>query len=145
MKKLLVLTMVLVSFVSYGQISISQSKTIGVIKNGGSEDIKLSTSGKNVTLNYSGIDANNKWENSVIRFTGDENDLNTLYSAFISVFEPDNKDNKNYSLELTLGNDVVKIENKKMFGAPYLVFGNGKTHTRQLTKGQIQTLFGKEN
>ena len=145
MKKLLVFSMLLVSFVSYGQISISQSKTIGVIKNGGSEDIKLSTSGKNITLNYSGIDANNKWENSVIRFTGDENDLNTLYSAFISVFEPDNKDNKNYSLELTLGNDVVKIENKKMFGSPYVVFGNGKTHTRQLTKGQIETLFGKEN
>lgn len=145
MKKLLVFSMVLVSFVSYGQISISQSKTIGLIKNGGSEDIKLSTSGKNITLNYSGIDANNKWENSVIRFTGDENDLNTLYNAFISVFEPDNKDNKNYSLELTLGNDVVKIENKKMFGTPYLVFGNGKTHTRQLTKGQIETLFGKEN
>ena len=32
-----------------------------------------------------------------------------------------------------------------MFGTPYLVFGNGKTHTRQLTKGQIETLFGKEN
>ena len=143
MKKLLVLSMVLMSFVSYGQISISQSKTIGLIKNGSSEDIKLSTSGKNITLNYSGIDTNNKWENSVIRFTGDENDLNTLYSAFISVFEPENKDNKNYSLELTLGNDVVKIENKKIFSSPYLVFGNGKTHTRQLTKGQIETLFGK--
>ena len=135
--------MVLVSLSSYGQISISQSKTIGVIKNGSSEDIKLSMSGKNITLNYSGINADNRWENSVIRFNGDENDLNTLYGAFVSVFEPDNKDNKNYSLELTLGDDVVKIENKKMMGSPYLVFGNGKTHTRQLTKGQIDKLFGK--
>jgi len=143
MKKLLALSMVLVSLSSYGQISISQSKTIGVIKNGSSEDIKLSMSGKNITLNYSGINADNRWENSVIRFNGDENDLNTLYGAFVSVFEPDNKDNKNYSLELTLGDDVVKIENKKMMGSPYLVFGNGKTHTRQLTKGQIDKLFGK--
>ncbi len=135
---------VLLSIVSYGQISVSQSKTIGIIKNGADEDIVLSTAGKNITIVYLGIDADKNWNKDVIRFVGDENDLKTLYDAFMSVFNPENRDNKSYSLELTLGNDVVKIENKKMLGTPYLVFGNGKTHTRQLTKNQIETLFGKK-
>ena len=142
-KVLLVAILATLGFASYGQISISQSKVIGMIKNGASEDIKLSIAGKNITLNYLGLDAENRWQNDVIRFSGDENDLNALHGAFVSVFEPGNKDNKNYSLEITLGNDVVKIENKKMLGSAYLVFGNGKTHTRQLTKTQIDNLFGK--
>jgi hypothetical protein len=135
---------VLFGFISYSQISVSQSKTIGVIKNGSDEDIVLTMAGKNITLVYLGIDEDKNWNKEVIKFVGDENDLNTLYKAFMSVFDPENRDNKNYSLELTLGTDVVKIENKKLFGTPYLVFGNGKIHTRQLTKNQIETLFNKK-
>ncbi len=143
-KAILFLSLIITFHSSNAQISINQSKTIGVIKNGADEDAKLSMSGKNITLTIMGIDVNRQWNTQSIRFTGDENDLNSLYEAIITVFSPENKKNSDYSLEITLGTEIVKIENKKLMGSPYVVLGvPGRFSSRQLTKGQIDKLFGK--
>ena len=146
MKNLLLVfvTLLVTSYTTNAQISINQSKTIGVIKNGSDDDAKLTMSGKNITLNIMGTDINKQWNTHSIRFTGDENDLNSLYDAIISVFSPDNRKNGDYSLEITLGEEIVKIENKKLMGSPYVVIGvPGRFNSRPLTKGQIDKLFGK--
>lgn len=91
-----------------------------------------------------GVDVNKQWSSQSIRFTGTESDLTSLYDAISTVFAPENKKNGDYSLELTLGTDIVKIENKKMLGNPYVVIGiPGRFNSRQLTKAQINQLFGK--
>jgi hypothetical protein len=145
MKKfLLIIALIITSETINAQISINQSKTIGVIKNGSDDDAKLTMSGNNITLTIMGIDVNKQWSTQSIRFTGTENDLNSLYEAIISVFSPENKKNGDYSLEITLGSDLVRIENKKLMGSPYVVIGvPGRFNSRQLTKGQIDKLFGK--
>ena len=142
MKKILVFVITLiVSLQSFAQISVSTRKTIGVIKNGSAEDVVLSTSDKVITLNYMGTTVQNKWNQDYVRFNGGENELNTLYDAFIFVI--DNED-KNYSLDLTLGeNNVLTLKKTKIMGISYVSISNGMTTTRALNKTQINTLFGK--
>ena len=138
------IALIIVTQTINAQISINQSKTIGYIKNGSEDDAKLSISGNNITLTIMGVDINKQWSSQSIRFTGTENDLTSLYDAISTVFAPENKKNGDYSLEITLGADIVKIENKKMLGNPYVVIGiPGRFSSRQLTKGQINQLFGK--
>jgi hypothetical protein len=145
MKKiLLIITLIILTQSINAQISINQSKTIGVIKNGADDDAKLTISGNNITLTIMGIDVNKQWNTQSIRFIGTGDDLNSLYEAITSVFAPENKKNGDYSLEITLGSDLVRIENKKLMGSPYVVIGvPGRFNSRQLTKGQIDKLFGK--
>jgi len=141
---LLIIALILAVQTIEAQISINQVKTIGYIKNGASEDAKLTISGNNITLMIMGVDLNKQWNSESIRFTGTENDLNSLYDAISSVFKTENKKNADYSLEITLGTDIIKIENKKLMGSPYVVIGvPGRFTSRQLTKGQIDQLFGK--
>ena len=105
MKKLLMVAIILIaSLPSFGQISVSTQKTIGVIKNGSLEDVTLSTSDKTITIKYMGTTTQNKWNQDFVRFNGGENELNTLYDALISVID---SDNKTYSLDLTLGENNV--------------------------------------
>ena len=145
MKKIIItIALIIVTQTINAQISISQTKTIGYIKNGSEEDARLAISGNNITLTIMGVDINKQWSSQSIRFTGTESDLTSLYDAISTVFAPENKKNGDYSLELTLGTDIVKIENKKMLGNPYVVIGiPGRFNSRQLTKGQINQLFGK--
>ena len=145
MKKIIItIALIIVTQTINAQISISQTKTIGYIKNGSEEDAKLTISGNNITLTIMGVDINKQWSSQSIRFTGTESDLTSLYDAISTVFAPENKKNGDYSLELTLGTDIVKIENKKMLGNPYVVIGiPGRFNSRQLTKAQINQLFGK--
>ena len=145
MKRIIItIALIIVTQTINAQISISQTKTIGYIKNGSEDDARLAISGNNITLTIMGVDINKQWSSQSIRFTGTENDLNSLYDAICTVFAPENKKNGDYSLELTLGTEIVKIENKKMLGNPYVVIGiPGRFNSRQLTKGQINQLFGK--
>lgn len=145
MKKIIItIALIIVTQTINAQISISQTKTIGYIKNGSEDDAKLTISGNNITLTIMGVDINKQWSSQSIRFTGTESDLTSLYDAISTVFAPENKKNGDYSLELTLGTDIVKIENKKMLGNPYVVIGiPGRFNSRQLTKAQINQLFGK--
>lgn len=142
MKKLLMVAIILIaSLPSFGQISVSTQKTIGVIKNGSLEDVTLSTSDKTITIKYMGTTTQNKWNQDFVRFNGGENELNTLYDALISVID---SDNKTYSLDLTLGeNNVLFFKKTKVMGFSYVSISNGKTTTRGLNKSQINKLFDR--
>lgn len=142
MKQLFAVTIsLIVSIVSYGQISVSQQKTIGVVKNGMAEDVVLYTNGKVITIKYMGVTSDNRWNVNVIKFDGGDNELNILYDSFISVF--DNPD-KNHSVDLTLGdNNFLTLSKSKVVGISYVTISNGNTTTRPLNKIQINKLFGK--
>ncbi len=142
MKKILVVAIALIaSLPSFAQISVSTQKTIGTIKNGSAEDVVLSTSDKTITLKYMGTTVQNKWSQDYVRFNGGENELSTLFDAFITVID---SEEKNYTLDLTLGeNNVMSLKKTKIMGISYLSISNGITTTRPLNKSQINKLFGK--
>jgi hypothetical protein len=88
-----------------------------------------------------GTTVQNKWNQDFVRFNGGETELNTLYDAFISVID---NDDKNFSLDLTLGeNNILTLKKTKVMGASYVTISNGITTTRPLNKSQINKLFGK--
>lgn len=142
MKKILVVAIALIATVScFGQISISSQKMVGVVRNGSQEDASITASDKTITIKYMGTTVDNKWSSDVIRFNGTESDLNTLYDAFISVLD---NDDKKYSIDITLGeNSTISVKKTKVMGVSYVSFGNGLTNTRPLNKNQINKLFGK--
>jgi hypothetical protein len=142
MKKILTFAIILIaSLPSFSQISVSTQKTIGVIKNGSAEDVVLSISDKTITIKYMGTTVQNKWNQDFVRFIGGENELNTLYGALISVID---SDDKNYSLDLTFGeNSILNLKKTKIMGISYVSISNGITTTRGLNKAQINKLFDK--
>jgi hypothetical protein len=142
MKKILTFAIILIaSLPSFSQISVSTQKTIGVIKNGSAEDVVLSISDKTITIKYMGTTVQNKWNQDFVRFIGGENELNTLYGALISVID---SDDKNYSLDLTIGeNSILNLKKTKIMGISYVSISNGITTTRGLNKAQINKLFDK--
>lgn len=142
MKKILTLTLALVTTLSsFAQISISQQKTIGIVRNGSSEDVSLSKSDQSITLKYMGITPEKKWDTDFIKFQATETELDQLYVALIQLLE---STEKNSSLDITLGdNNILFVEKTKVMGVSYISFGNGKTKTRPLNKNQISKLFGK--
>ena len=142
MKKILTFAIILIaSLPSFSQISVSTQKTIGVIKNGSAEDVVLFISDKTITIKYMGTTVQNKWNQDFVRFNGGENELNTLYGALISVID---SDDKNYSLDLTFGeNSVLNLKKTKIMGISYVSISNGMTTTRGLNKAQINKLFDR--
>ena len=142
MKQILVVAIALIaSLNSFAQISISQQKTIGVIRNGSSEDASLSKSDQQVTLKYMGTTPERKWDTDFIKFQASESELEQLYLALIQLIE---STEKNSSLDITLGeNNILFVEKTKVMGISYISFGNGRTKTRPLNKNQISKLFGK--
>ena len=137
----MVFLLALVASVSFGQISISQQKTIGVIRNGGSEDVSISKSEQSITIKYMGIDEERKWNSDFVKFQGGEKEIDQLYNAFLQVLE---SEEKNSSVDITLGEGTTLfIEKTKVMGISYITLGNGKTKTRPLNKNQITKLFGR--
>lgn len=79
-----------------------------------------------------------------ISFEGGFEDLDVLYDAIMSVFQPENRRNKEYSVLLPVGNDEVRISVNTMMGftgaliqADDGYFGLSEKMTRRL--------FGKQN
>ena len=142
MKKILVVAIALIaSSSSFAQISISQQKTIGVIRNGASEDASLSKSDQLVTLKYMGTTPERKWDTDFVKFKATDTELDQLYVALIQLLE---STEKNSSLDITLGeNNILFVEKTKVMGISYVSLGNGRTKTRPLNKNQISKLFGK--
>jgi hypothetical protein len=88
-------------------------------------------------LKYKHIDAIES-----VRFSGINNTLNELYNIFKSVFTEENKKNKNYLVNFTLGKDVVAISNYKSMGVTSAMFLIKDAYFT-LTEKQIDKLFGK--
>ena len=151
MKKLLVFSMLLVSFVSYGQIavlSIPKSNEVGKIKSGmyTHAEITYTTEGKDTTYTFRYMDAQYKTltEYKSVYFQSDNNTLESFYQICKSVFSDENKKNKYYSVDFKMGNDFMLVKNSRMFGIWYVTIGViNKGFTIQLLESQIDKLFGK--
>jgi len=120
------------------KLQISTTHEIGKIANGSACDAILSYSinkDTTYTLTYMGVDDNSKsnWASESVKFKGDTNTINSLYDAMKSVFKDENKSNKNYSLEFTLGDSQFIIKSKKSFGIVGLTMGiSGKSFIKIL-------------
>ena len=152
MKKLLAVTLVLLSFLSYGQITVLNTPKlleVGKVKSGiyTSGEIYYTVEGKDTTYTFRYMNAQYKMitDYKSVYFQSDNNALNEFYKICKSVFSEENKKNKNYFVEFKLGNDFVFVKNSRMFGINYITIGVlDKGYTIQLLESQIDKLFGKE-
>lgn len=77
-----------------------------------------------------------------VRFSGIGNAVEDLYKVFKSVFSEENKNNKEYVAQFSLGKDAVVISHTKGMGiisAMFLV----RDAWFSLTEKQVDKLFGK--
>jgi hypothetical protein len=76
-----------------------------------------------------------------IKFSGDGNTLETLYSMIKDVFKSD--DIKNYKKEVMLGNSLLIIKGYRYFGVNGVTFITERGWINPLNEKQIDNLFGK--
>lgn len=149
MKKILVLTMVLTSFVSYGQIQeikIPKLTVVGALAPMGSLICSITyTTEQNGEKVYTWKYRNGRYTTidsyEIIKFSGDGNTLETLYNIIKDVFKSD--DIKNYRKEIMLGNDILIIKGYRYFGVNQVTFSTEKGLINPLMEKQIDNLFGK--
>jgi hypothetical protein len=152
MKKLLVLLISFVSFASYGQISvinIPKSNEVGKVKSGmyTHAEITYMVDDKDTTYTFTYLDAQYKMltEYKSVYFQSDGKSLESFYKICKSVFNEQNKKNKDYSVSFKLGNDFMFVRNSRMFGIGYVTIGViDKGYTIQLLESQIDKLFAKK-
>jgi hypothetical protein len=155
-KLLLVLTLVLGTLVSNGQLtklsSTSSKPTIvGQVAPMGVTISVLSYS-TNTSLgdtSYKLTFRNGKYihidDFKQIEFKGDTETINVLYNLFADAFK--SEDIKNYEQTITLGNSVVKIVGYKSMGVKGVQFycsaNNVVSYMNPINKNQLDNLFGK--
>jgi hypothetical protein len=149
MKKLLVITMVLTSFVSYGQIqeiNIPKSTIVGSIipMNVFITELTYTTQSNGEKV-YEWKYRNGKYTTldsyEIIKFSGDGNTLETLYGMIKNVFKSD--DIKNYNKEVMLGNSLLIIKGYRYMGINGVTFFTEKGWIPAMNEKQIDKLFGK--
>ena len=77
-----------------------------------------------------------------VDFSGIGNTVGDLYKAFKSVFAEENKKNKDYLVNFTLGKEPVAISNTKTMGVTSVMFLIKDAYFT-LTEKQVDKLFGK--
>jgi hypothetical protein len=77
-----------------------------------------------------------------VAFSGISNSAEGLYKMFKSVFSKENKSNKDYIVQFTLGKESVAISNVKSMGITSAMF-TCKNAFFTLTEKQVNKLFGK--
>jgi hypothetical protein len=152
MKKLLVLSMVLVSVVSYGQIQVYNVNTtpktsIGKIKSGLAfvAEMEREIEGKDTTYTLSYQEGQYQHITSIksLRFNSDGNSFDSFYEICKSVFKDENKKNKDYNVIFKLGDDNIAVINSRTMGITCVRIMNGNSYTAPLVENQIDKLFGK--
>jgi len=78
-----------------------------------------------------------------ITFKATPEELETIYRAFASVHSQENQKNKSYSIQFTLGQTPVTVKNYTYSGVVMCEVRTPDGYF-QLTKGQVQKLFGKK-
>lgn len=78
-----------------------------------------------------------------VYFSGTGGVVDDLYKAFKSVFNEENKKNKDYIIKFSLGKEVVAISNTKAMGVTSAMF-LVKDAYFSLTEKQIDKLFGRK-
>ena len=86
---------------------------------------------------YSRID-----DRQVITFSGKGHTVDSLYTAMSSVFLPENKKNKDYILQFTLGQTPVTVAPFRVMGSTVCSLHRGNSYAL-FTERQLDKLFGK--
>jgi hypothetical protein len=77
-----------------------------------------------------------------VQFSGIGNAVSGLYKVFKSVFSEENKSNKDYTVQFTLGKELVSISHTKGMGITSAMFLIKDAYF-MLTEKQVDKLFGK--
>jgi hypothetical protein len=152
MKKLLLFSLILFSFLSNAQIkvlNIPKSIELGKVNAGfyTHSEITYIVDEKDTVYTFRYMDARYKGivEYKSVDFKSDNNTLNEFYNICKSVFSEENRKNKNYIVNFKLGNDYFLVKNTRMLGITYVTIGViDKGYTIQFLESQIDKLFGKE-
>lgn len=150
MKHLLTLSFLIVFTKSFGQISpptkVAPAVTVGKIAplGGFVADLTYQINDGDTTYTLRFNDAQYKQINSIesVRFSADGGTVDELYNLFKSVFLDENKKNKDYIVQFTLGRESVTISNTKSLGVTSAMFTR-KSSFFTLTEKQVDKLFGK--
>ena len=150
MKKLLVFSMVFVSFVSYAQIQkleLPKEIKVGEIKPMGTFIVDLTyyvselDNVKNFSLTY----RNGKYitldDYKTIKFKGDDETITSLYNVFHDAFKTD--DIKSYEQTIKLGDELITIKGYKMMGIKGVQFLTKWGWLNPINESQLNKLFGK--
>jgi hypothetical protein len=138
---------------AYGQISTPQKSTpssiVGKIAPMGAFVAGLScrineadSKDTTYTLSFNNLKFKHIDAIESVSFSGVNNTVNELYKVFKSVFTDENKKNKDYIVNFTLGKDAVTISNTKAMGVTSAMF-LVKDAYFTLTEKQVDKLFGK--
>jgi len=148
MNKILFGLVLFVSFTTFAQISISNTSqvTIGEIRKIGfpvaTLEQQITNTDTSYTLRYRDMQEWDADKYYSIKFKASQPELQQLYQAFASVHDEKNLKNKDYALQITLGNTPITIKNYKYSGVTMCEVRTPDGYF-QLTKGQVPKLFGK--
>jgi hypothetical protein len=153
MKKLsMVLLLALVATVSFGQIQVLEVNktpkvTLGKIKSGlafvAEMEYEANKSDTLYTLSFRDYKYQQITSIRLISFNSDSDAFNSFYSICKSVFNDENRKNKDYSVTFKLGGETILVANYKMMGMTYVQIFDGTGMSTPLTESQLNKLFGK--
>jgi hypothetical protein len=152
MRQIITLFAVLFASISFAQIQVSQVHTkaeehvVGSLKPAGYFHSELTYRIEDKDTIYTLMYRNAKYSQirdyKSLKFSGEDNTLNQLYDVIKSVFSDENKKNKDFKVELKLGETQVIISNFKTMGITSAMFFTSDGYF-YLTEKQLDKLFGK--
>lgn len=77
-----------------------------------------------------------------VQFSGEGGSLDSLYSLMKSVFAEENKNNKDYSVSVTLGKEIIALSNYRTLGTTLVMFQTQDGYGL-LKESQVEKLFVK--
>ena len=150
MKQLLIAFVLLLSFQSFAQLQVkkaSPATKIGSVNSGGrflaELSYKVEEGDTTYTLMYRNCEYKQILSIESVKFNSEGGTVEQLYTILKSVFSDENKKNKEYKVELRLGDTDVIISNFRMMGVSSAMFSTTKGYV-YLTEGQLDKLFGKK-
>lgn len=153
MKLPALLLSLLLSTASFAQLTISKPSEnkaleakVGEVKNMGVfiADLTYRVAEKDTvyTIMYKNAAYTTLTDIKSISFESEGNTVNELYAAFKTFFSDENRKNKDYKLQLKLGETDVFLSNLRTMGVTRVMIFTARGHF-YLTEKQLDTLFGR--
>lgn len=150
MRTLFTLVAVLITSVSFAQLQVKQTspkQVIGNIKAGGVLHCELAyridgDMDTVYTIMFKDAGYSALVDYKSVSFNSDGNTLNELYNVIKSVFSEENKKNKDYKVQFTLGDTDVIVSNWRSMGITGAMFFTKGGYT-VIGEKQLDKLFGK--
>lgn len=147
-KTTLIVSLFLCPYLSSSQIQVvEQSKLIeiGKVKAGLLTIVSLNYRVQDKDTLYSLLYRNAKYSHinsyEAVGFSGEGNTLQTLYDLMNKAFEYENP--KEYSVDVQLGSQLLKIVGDRMMGIKGVYFITSKGYSAPINTSQLDKLFGK--